>query len=525
VFWGFDSLPFQDLPAHAGLISLRHRFPVSPFDQRFFVYAPHLGFYSLFRFLGDVLMAPLGAIGAVRALATLPFVAMPVALCWARRRLHHDESRSAGYFGIALGFGFMTLLGFASYLIGIVLLLVALTGWLELMARSNRDDESTARREAAAAILSPLLLLAHGFAFAVFLSLAVTTAAATGARRRRLKRLRALLPGALLAVWIGWRERAWALPPGAAASTQTSLSGHIPGHFPVHFQGVLDKLGLLVTPTLLTRTGLDVFVGLVIWIVVGAAVVASARWAMRPGPPAAPPSETSGSETSSSETSRAHVKAIVVAIAVLAGAFLLLPHAVGWFGFIDGRLVPLMILLGLLAVHPPALGARLHAAFERTAPATASAMVAIALLASRSFQREAQGWREVLAAVPAGARLLNLPLDPNSDVFTAHPFVHYDKLAAVDRPVLVSDVWFHQGSALYPTPENPSLRLPPTYVESDLRTVDWPSYRLTDWDYVLIRVRPGAREPGVMPPLKLVAHAGGWWLFGVDLFRFAPTQS
>ena len=37
VFWLFDALPFQDLPAHAGLIALRHRFPSSPFEQRFFV--------------------------------------------------------------------------------------------------------------------------------------------------------------------------------------------------------------------------------------------------------------------------------------------------------------------------------------------------------------------------------------------------------------------------------------------------------------------------------------------------------
>ncbi len=85
VFWLFDALPFQDLPAHAGLIALRHRFASSPFEQRYFVLAPHLGPYSLFRFLGDVLVVPFGPLGAIRAIATLPMIATPAALLWARR--------------------------------------------------------------------------------------------------------------------------------------------------------------------------------------------------------------------------------------------------------------------------------------------------------------------------------------------------------------------------------------------------------------------------------------------------------
>src|SRR6516162_4950688 len=56
VFWLFEALPFQDLPAHAGLIAMRHRFLESPFEQRFFVLAPHIGPYSLFRFLGESLV-------------------------------------------------------------------------------------------------------------------------------------------------------------------------------------------------------------------------------------------------------------------------------------------------------------------------------------------------------------------------------------------------------------------------------------------------------------------------------------
>jgi len=153
-----------------------------------------------------------------------------------------------------------------------------------------------------------------------------------------------------------------------------------------------------------------------------------------------------------------------------------------------------------------------------------SAMVVIALVASQLFQGEASGWHEVIDAVPANARLLNLPIDPNSGVFTAHPFVHYDKLVLADRPVVVSDVWFHQGSGIYPTADNPSLRLPDTYSESDLRWIDWPAYRLSDWDYVLIRTRPAAMEPRVPRELALAVHRGGWWLYRNSALAPAPAR-
>jgi hypothetical protein len=145
-------------------------------------------------------------------------------------------------------------------------------------------------------------------------------------------------------------------------------------------------------------------------------------------------------------------------------------------------------------------------------------LVAVLWVASLRFQEEATGWRSALAAIPAESRVLNLPVNPDSDVFTGHPFVHYDKLAMAARPTVVSDVWFHQGTAIYPTPDNPALRLPDSYSESDLRRVDWPLYRLGDWDYVLLRTRPGTEAPLVPPALELVTHppGSGFWLFRVQ---------
>jgi hypothetical protein len=508
VFWLFDALPFQDLPAHAGLIAMRHRFDGSPFEQRFFVLAPHLGPYSLFRSLGDILVVPLGPLGAIRAIATLPIIATPFALLWARRRLHGDRSTTAAYFGLALGFGFMTLLGFASYLLGVAVLIVALTVWLELMVAADDLAPAAWKWELASACLAPCVLLAHGHAFVIYLGLAVVSVVATGRRGRRAVRLRALAPALGLATWAAWRERAGVLPAGSAAMPHAQL---VP-----HFQGVTDKLSLLITPTLITRTGIDAAVGLFVWVVIVLAVVATARSLGRPFDPGAASTE----EATRARASRAHSKALLVSLAVLAAAFLVLPHSIGWFGFVDGRLVPLLLLVGLMAVRQPALGPVLRATFERAAPVAACVMVAIALVASQVFQSEASGWREVIDAVPANARLLNLPIDPNSSVFTAHPFVHYDKLVLADRPAVLSDVWFHQGSGIYPTADNPALHLPDTYSESDLRSIDWPAYRLADWDYVLIRTRPAAPEPTVPSELALAVHRGGWWLY-----RNAPLAS
>jgi hypothetical protein len=509
LFWCFDALPFQDLPAHAGLIALRHRWAHSPFEQRFVVLAPHFGPYSLFRFLGELLVVPLGPVRTVRALATVPIVATPLALAWARRRLHRDPSPAAAYYGVALGFGFMTLLGFASYLLGVAALIVGLTMWLELL--ETNDPRVALRREAIVSCVAVLIFVAHGDAFVLFLGLAAASAVATGNRWRRVTRLRALAPSFAIAAWAAWSSRVAVVPAGSVALPHAALN--------LHFQGIGDKLSLLVTPTLMTRSGVDVLVGLFVWGVVGAAVAATARSVVSAPAEKNDSATTANSAAStryaggSNAASNAHSRALIVLLAALTGAFVILPHSIGWFGFVDGRLVPLLLMLGVMAVQRPALGRTLGRIFDRGAPVAASFMTAVAIVASYLFQSEATGWREVLASIPADARLLNLPLDPNSDVFTAHPFVHYDKLVLAERPTLVSDLWFHQGTAVYPTARNPSLRLPAAYVESDLHGIDWAAYRLADWDYVLIRTRPDATPPDVPNALTLSSHRGGWWLF------------
>jgi hypothetical protein len=531
VFWAFDALPFQDLPGHAGLIAIRHRFAESAFEQRFFVMGTGVGPYSLFLYLGEWLDKFVGPTRAVRVLGTLPVIATPLVLLFARRRLHGDRSLTAGFLGVALSFGFMTLMGLASYLLGMALMLLTLTVWLELLVTAdeahgrNGDPSNTGQsetgwskswpskawqKELLFAALALLVFIAHGHAFALLVMLTGLTALATGNRVRRALRWRALLPALLLAAWSAERGG----PPKGSVARADIVSSP-------HFQDVSDKLSLLVTPTLMTRTGIDILLGVVLWIVVVASVIATVRALVEDRPllsllptsvPHVAPRVASPADAAN-ERSRAHSRALAVAAAGVAVVFFALPHAFGWFGFIDGRLVPLFLFLSIMCIRRSALTTSLESALDWGAPAVACAMTGLVLVASYRFQEEASGYREIFAMVPREARLLNLPLDPYSDVFTAHPFVHYDKLIVADRPVVLSDVWAYPGSALYPTPENPSVRLPSSYREADLRFIDWPAYRLEDWDYVLIRTHPNAPAPSTPTSLSLARHAGGWWLY------------
>lgn len=485
VFWLFDALPFQDLPAHAGLIALRHRFPTSDFDQKYFVLAPHIGPYSLFRFLGEAFLRASSPLTAVRLLGSLPVIATPLAMLFARRRLYRESAPTYGFLGLTLSFGIMTLMGFASYLLGIAVLLVGLTLWLDLMGRAD-DGEKTRRPELVVALFAPFVFVAHGHAFLLFTACAGLSAIVTGDRKARLLRLRALVPGLALAAYVAWIERG-GTPPGTVSRYHDTLP---------RFQGPLDKLGLLVTPTLMTRSGIDSLVGALLLLFTIACAVATLR-------------SIKGRTDRAARSSRA----LYACAAAIGLVFLALPHAVGWFGFVDGRLVPVALILALLGIRREALSRPLALGLHWGPPVLAATVAALAIVASYRFQAEARGYREVLARVPAEVRLLNLPLDPNSDVFTAHPFVHYDKLVMAERPIVVSDVWLHQGTALYATPENPILRLPPSYSESNLKSIDWPAYHLEDWDYVLIRTRPDAAAPQTPDRLTLEEHRAGWWLY------------
>jgi hypothetical protein len=482
VFWAFDAMPFMDLPAHAGLIALRHRYGEAPIEQAAYVVSLHVGPYTLFRGLGEALVGIIGPVRAVRAIATLPLLLTPLALTFARRRLQRDRSPLAGFVGITLSFGLMALLGFASYLTGVAILIVVLTLWLELLAMRG----PAWKREIVVALAACFLFISHGHAFVIFLGIAGVTALAAAPRKERLLRLRALAPSFVLAAWSASQARG---TPEGAAHVEWATNG-------VHFQSAFDKFTLLVTPTLMTRTGIDFTLGIAVWVVIVSATVMTVR-ALR----------------HATDEAATHSRGLLAAAAACALAFLVLPHNIGWFGFVDGRFVPLVLMLCFLALRRSAITPRLQRILDRGSIGAAAIITMVALFANHRFQNEARGYDRVLGRIPTGARLLNLPLDADSDIFAAHPFIHYDKLVLAERPIITSDLWFHQGTGVYPKPGNPALTLPESYTPSDLKKIDWPDYRLSEWDYVLIRTRPDARTPSTPVSLELVEHEGGWWLY------------
>jgi hypothetical protein len=509
VFFGFDALPFMDLPAHAGLIALRHRYSGSPFDQSYFLVVPHVGPYSAFRSLGGMLAAIGGPIAAVRGLALLPAIGTPLAVSWARWRLHGEWRPGLGAMAVALSFGLMTAFGFAGYLLGVTTSIVGLTLWLELVGAHEATARQTsigmggaARRRvtiagAFLAVFAPVVFLCHGHAFLLLLTVSCASLAAPPWRARRFLMLSVYAPAISLAAYSTYCER-------AASSSLTSLVSCT--NSGMHFQSLGDKLSLLLTPTLITRVGPDVLVGLAIW---AALTVASARSVKR----------TWTGLTIADFQSRA----LTLGVVILGIAFAILPHTIGWFGFVDGRLVLPLLLFALVGIRTEALGSRLTRILGYVGAATGCVQIGIVLIASSYFQREASGYKEVLERIPARTRLLDLPIEPNSRVFGGHPFVHYGMLALVDKPILASDIWYHQGTAVFPRAGNPAFRLPSGYCESDMRSVDWASFRLEDWDYVLIRQNPSAATPLVPATMTLVSHRGGWWLWRITADSSSDT--
>ncbi len=487
VFWAFDALPFMDLPAHAGAIALRNAYSTSDFLRQYFVLDPHLGGYSAFRFLGDHLAKWIGPMDAIRTLASLPVVILPAAALYARKRLYGDIRPFVAFIALILCFGFMTILGFASYMISLAILAIALAEWLVLMAKTDAG-ETTFGQESVNAGLAILILVSHGFAFIVFGFLAFVTALSTGARYRRILRLRAFVPATLVASHSLWVERTSVLPDGGVLPP-VSLT-------PV-FQGVLDKLSLLATPALMTRTGIDILIAAMLWLIV---VVAAVRFYQ------------TFSDSNPSIQQMRHTRALMTASASTFLLFLVSPYSVGWFGFVDGRLLPVAILTAILTLNPDDFSVRFRRVGSAAVQLGAATTVALALFASSQFQQEASGASDVLARVPASSRLLYFPLKPDSRIFTGHPFVHYNKLVLLQRSIVPSDLWFHQGTAVYPTRINPALSLPVTFKASDLKAIAWPGYNLQDWDYVLIRTSPDSSVPQYPPSLALVFHRNGWWL-------------
>ncbi len=481
VFWCFDAPPFMDFPGHAGVMALRMRHPNSDFLQQYFVLTTDFGGYPLYRLVGDALASLVGPLAAMRVISTIPVVALPLAMHHARRRLYGDDSPLFVFVALILSFGYMTQMGLSPFLVSFPVLLWALTEWMVLL---NKAEAGLAARanEAGIAALAAVLVMIHAYAFGVLVFIMLVTVFSAKPFRPRLLRLRVLLPAFLLLSLTAWLTMSSRLPPGAIAQAEP---------FGATYGSILDKLGLFTNPTLTTRTGIDILIGILVWLAAILGIWATAR----------------------SAEPRHHVVALRNGCVALLLAFAVLPHGVRSFDAVDSRLLPIVLLVAFMAIDQNVLAPAWRRRAAVVAALAAAVTIGLELFAMQLFQREAAGYREVFAKIPAESRLLYLPVEPDSRIFISHPFVHYDKLVIVERTILPSQFHFHHASGIFPTKANPILRLPPDYVSSNLKRIIWQHYRLEDWDYVLIRRFPDSPPCRVPKALTLEVHRGGWWLY------------
>ncbi|KAH2819649.1 hypothetical protein KXV85_003482, partial [Aspergillus fumigatus] len=150
-------------------------------------------------------------------------------------------------------------MGFASYMLAIAVFIVTVAEWLHLIAR----QEAAALAETKVALLSVILFVSHGFAFVVFIVVATVTSISNGLGTSLIARLRTLGPAVAAMCYSFWIEHVDRQPDFLTAPLT------------VHFQNIVDKISLFATPTLTTRTGIDLMIGIVIWISTALAVLKS----------------------------------------------------------------------------------------------------------------------------------------------------------------------------------------------------------------------------------------------------------
>lgn len=199
----------------------------------------------------------------------------------------------------------------------------------------------------------------------------------------------------------------------------------------------------------------------------------------------------------------------------------LLPDAVGDTAILDHRWAPWAVILGLLALPPPGLPRR-WAALAPLVLVVAHTVVTARVW--RAFDREEMaGFASALAAVPDGARLLELDFARWSPRFWAPPTYHAAAYAQLDREVTIgysfagvpsSLVVFREGD--WPWPWTRGLEHHP----EQLAPTD-----LDHFDFVLLHAaepmqRAIARHTGRLEP---VTGAESWRLHRVMPAARAPV--
>jgi hypothetical protein len=462
LLWSVEYLPLVDLPQHVAQLSywIHHDDPAFGFSDQFrLMFSPYLVAYGLARVVGFVLPpAP-----AIKLVMTVGVVALPWSMARLLRYAGVDRWWALLGFPLALGFSFQW--GFFSWIVAVPLFLLVLPSTLAYAQRP------TLRGGVVVAVVGAAMFFAHGLILLLFL--AVTGAAVVAAARPRRRAPAALLPLLVpLGLAVAWRltiprtetdlgvlshARPWAffwLRPIEWLSLSTSAS----------FEPVAVGFGCAAV-ALLVAAGL------------------------RP--------------------SRERLRWVPFAVAAAFYGFM--PWAAVNTAYLYQRFALFLIPLALLGFDagPRRVPARW---LQAATLALVLGVIGRNAMLFRSFNAEARGFNEVVAAAAPAPRLIYLAYDAGAPGFVTSPFLHFSAYVQAEKGGTINFSFAQDAvAAIQYRPGRGSRTRYRLHVQPKL--FDW---RLDgDHDHFLVRTSaPNPRD--LFPadaPLRLAAHAGRWWLF------------
>jgi hypothetical protein len=200
-----------------------------------------------------------------------------------------------------------------------------------------------------------------------------------------------------------------------------------------------------------------------------------------------------------------------VPFAVAAACYALMPWAAVNTAYLYQRFAVFLIPLALLGFDAGAR--RLPARWLQAATlALVLGVMGRNAILFRSFNAEAQGFDEIVAAAGPAPRLIYLAYDAGARGFATSPFLHFSAYVQAEKGGTINFSFAQAPVAVMQyRPGHASRTRYLLHVQPNL--FDW---RLDgDHDHFLVRTSaPNPRD--LFPadaPLRLAAHAGRWWLF------------
>lgn len=481
--------PMTDLPFHGATISIiRHYFdPAYHFREQFwfdFTQNP----YWTHHVLGALFALVMPVVAATKLSTGILLLTLPAGLALFFHGL--KKSPLLGLFGLPLVWTSLTHWGFINFVAAIGLFAATVGATLLVL------DRPTYERRLLLSVSLLLVFFTHIFRFPFALAAVAGTAVVMYPATRRLRPvLLPTLPAFLLGVaW--WVFRDQTLPTDSLGSLipQFERLGEIPWHL---FSGLTGRAELALGKQAL-RLGT---------VAVAACAVLRAIDLLRREMPA--------------KEVRWLACGTVLSIVLSAGflaMYLTLPIQMGvWWAVYPREIVPAILMaLGLAPNLPassllraPILGLVAYAALAQTSYVSG---------AYAAYDKETRDFQHVLKKIPKAPKLGYLVFDKVHPRFSSPAFIHLPAWVQAEKGGWLSfhfvgwDVWpirYRKNSPEVP-PRTP-LRFEWTPERFDLKTRG----KFFDW-FLVRKVGPPDPRFAKEPDLRLVEHAGAFWLYRRD---------